>query len=199
MPLTITICNGKGGAGKTTLSVLLATAFNRAGHAAALLDRDPQATATRWLGETGDVPVAPTDGSGDHRLLIIDTPPRLDSRFLHEALSQSHIAIIVTSPSPADLWSSQDTVATIRQHLPAGCPARLLFNQVQARTVLSRGVNDLAARIGLPALNTRIGRRQAFQHAPLLGWSALDAVSREELRQAALEIAALAPPPPASS
>ena len=58
MPLTITICNGKGGAGKTTLSVLLATAFNHAGHAAALLDRDPQATASRWLNETGDVPVA---------------------------------------------------------------------------------------------------------------------------------------------
>jgi chromosome partitioning protein len=198
MPLTITICNGKGGAGKTTLSVLLATAFNHAGHAAALLDRDPQATATRWLGETGDVPVAPADGGGDHRLLIIDTPPRLDSHLLHEALSQSHIAIIVTSPSPADLWSSQDTVATVREHLPDGCPARLLFNQVQARTVLARGVDDLATRIGLPALKARIGRRQTFQHAPLLGWSALDAVSREELLQAALEIASLAPPPPSS-
>jgi chromosome partitioning protein len=195
MPLTITICNGKGGAGKTTLSVLLATAFMRTGHAVALLDRDPQATASRWLRETGDVPIVPADGSGDHRLLIIDTPPRLDSTLLHQALSQSHIAIIVTSPSPADLWSSQDTVAIVRQHLPDGCPARLLFNQVQARTVLARGVDDLAGRIGLPALRSRIGRRQTFQHAPLLGWSALDAVSREELLNAALEIAALAPPP----
>ena len=189
--MKITVCNGKGGAGKTTLSVLLAAAFRNAGHAVALLDRDPQGTATRWIGETGDVPLATPDGT--HRLLIIDTPPQLDSPLLHAALAESDVVLLVSSPSPADLWTSQDTVATITRHLPAGRPARLLFNQVQHRTVLARDLDALAERIGLPALQTRIGRRQSFQHAALLGWSALDADSREELLKAALEIAALRP------
>lgn len=186
----ITLCNGKGGAGKTTLAVLLATAFQKVGHRAGLIDRDPQGTATRWIRETGEPELAAADS--DHRLLVIDTPPRLDSELLHKSLAESDCAILVSSPSPADLWTSQDTVATIEQYLPDGRQARILFNQVQKRTVLAQNLEALTERIGLPALNTRIGRRQAFQHAPLLGWSALDAASREELLSAALEIAALA-------
>lgn len=189
--MIITICNGKGGAGKTTMAVLLCTAFKKAGHHVGLLDRDPQGTARRWVGETGEIELA--TGIDSHRLIVIDTPPRLDSDLLHRSLAESDCALLVTSPSPADLWTSQDTVATIHQHLPTGKPARLLFNQVQSRTVLAQGVEALTERIGLPALRTRISRRQAFQHAPLFGWSALDAASREELLSAALEIAALHP------
>ncbi len=189
--MKITVCNGKGGAGKTTLSVLLASAFRQAGHRVALLDRDPQGTATRWIGETHDVELAVA--GGDHRILIIDTPPQLDSPLLHQSLAESDCALLVSSPSPADLWTSQDSVAVIRRHLPAGRPARILFNQVQPRTVLGKDLATLAQRIGLPALSAHIGRRQAFQHAALLGWSALDAASREELLQAALELSALQP------
>ncbi len=190
-PLKITICNGKGGAGKTTMAVLLATAFQKTGHRVGVIDRDPQATAARWIEQTGELELATPDS--DHRLVIFDTPPRLDSTVLHQTLAESDCAILVSSPSPADLWTSQDTVKVIRQHLPPGKPARLLFNQVQRRTLLAQGIDTLTERIGLPALQSRIGRRQAFQHAPLLGWSALDAASREELLSAALEIAALHP------
>jgi chromosome partitioning protein len=185
----LTVCNGKGGAGKTTLSVLLATAFAKAGHRVALLDCDPQATATRWLAQTGEVPIAKP--GEDWPMLIIDTPPQLASPNLHAALAQSDAALLVSSPSPADLWTSQDTVAVIRQHLPEGRPARLIFNQVQARTVLAKDLATLAGHIGLPALSAHIGRRQAYQHAAILGWRALDKEGREELLQTALEIAAL--------
>ena len=187
--MTITVCNGKGGAGKTTLAVLLAIAFKKAGFTVALLDEDPQGTATQWLTETGDVPLARAGEEYPH--LIIDTPPQIKSPRLHQALGRSDAAILVSSPSPADLWTSKDTVTTIKRHLPPGRPARLLFNQVQHRTVLARNLDTMAERIGLPALGTRIGRRQTFQHAALLGWTALDATSREELLKAALEIAAL--------
>ena len=174
--MKITLCNGKGGAGKTTLAVLLGTAFQKAGHRVALVDRDPQGTATRWLRETGELELATPQG--EHRLVVIDTPPRLDSKLLHDSLAESDCAILVSSPSPADLWTSQDSVAVIRRHLPPGKPARILFNQVQRRTVLAGDLDNLAERIGLPALQTKIGRRQAFQHAALLGWAALDASSR---------------------
>ncbi len=187
----ITMCNGKGGAGKTTLAVLLATAFQKAGHRVALVDRDPQGTATRWIEETHDIELAQPDGN--HRLVLIDTPPRLESAALQESLAESDCALLVSSPSPADLWTSQNTVATIQKYLPAGRPARIIFNQVQSRTILAKDLAALAQRIGLPALTAHIGRRQAFQHAALLGWRALDAESREELLSAALEIAALHP------
>src|SRR5208282_896435 len=45
---TIAIISQKGGAGKTTLSVHMATAAALAGHSAAIIDLDPQGTAASW-------------------------------------------------------------------------------------------------------------------------------------------------------
>ena len=56
--MIIAFCNGKGGAGKTTLSVLLGCALADAGRRVGLLDRDPQRTATRWIQETKS-PITP--------------------------------------------------------------------------------------------------------------------------------------------
>ena len=106
---------------------------------------------------------------------------------MHESLAQADKVMLVTSPSPADLWTSQDTVGTIRAHYRKD-KAALVFNQVQRQTVLARELEPLAAKIGLPALNHQIGRRQCYQHALVLGWKALDAPAREEILQVALEI-----------
>lgn len=191
--MTITLCNGKGGSGKTTLSVLLASALAEAGHRVAVRDCDPQATATRWINEIGTLKVA-ADGER-YDALIIDTPPRLDSRALLDSLATSDVAILVTSPSPADLWTSRDTVKVLTSHFSNLASARVLFNQVQAKTVLARDLSDMAERIGLRALNTVIHRRQVYQHSALLGWKALSAEAREEVLKAALEIAALSRSP----
>jgi chromosome partitioning protein len=184
--MVITFCNGKGGAGKTTLSILLGCALADAGRHVAFLDRDPQQTATRWIQETKPaLALAQPDTAYD--ALIIDTPPRLDSSAVHESLARADKIVLVSSPSPADLWTSQDTVRVIREHYRKD-KAALLFNQVQRQTLLARELEPLAARIGLPALHHQIGRRQCYQHALLLGWKALDATAREEILQVALEI-----------
>ena len=47
--MMITLCNGKGGTGKTTMTVLLAHALAEAGKKVAVHDLDPQGTATEWL------------------------------------------------------------------------------------------------------------------------------------------------------
>ena len=44
----IAIVNQKGGVGKTTLAIHLATAFTAAGRNTLLLDIDPQASAAEW-------------------------------------------------------------------------------------------------------------------------------------------------------
>jgi chromosome partitioning protein len=184
--MVIAFCNGKGGAGKTTLSVLLGSALAGAGRRVGLIDRDPQRTATRWI-EHNRPEAFELDAGADYGAVIVDTAPRLDSPLVHESLRQADKVILVTSPSPADLWTSQDTVQVIRQHY-SGPKAAILFNQVQRQTVLARELDALAERIGLPALRHSVSRRQAYQHAMLLGWKALDAGAREEILQVALEI-----------
>lgn len=187
--MTITLCNGKGGSGKTTLTILLASALTEAGHAVAVLDTDPQKTATRWIAETNQLQL---DRSGLARTVtFIDTPPRLESKEVSKAMHQANVIVVVSSPSPADLFTSRDTAELIRREKLQN-RARLLFNQVQAGTVLARELDDLAERIGLPALKNRVHRRQAYQHAVLLGWKSLSADAREEVFKVALEITALA-------
>jgi chromosome partitioning protein len=187
--MEITICNGKGGSGKTTLTVLLACALTEAGHQVAVLDTDPQKTATRWIEAVGGPQLAEEGRS--YSALLIDTPPRLESQAVADAIQRADVVILVTSPSPADLFTSQDTVALIERE-GARSRARILFNQVQPRTILGRELEEMAERIGLPALKSKLSRRQVYQHAVLLGWKSLHGDAREELLKAALEITALA-------
>jgi chromosome partitioning protein len=184
--MTIVFCNGKGGAGKTTLAILLGCALADAGRRVGLVDRDPQGTASRWVAESdGGLEIAVQGERYD--AMIIDTPPRLDSVALQQSLSEADRTILVSSPSPADLWTSQDTVKIIRQYY-RGDKAAVLFNSVQRNTTLANELSLLGERIGLPMLSRQVCRRQAYQHAMLLGWKALDAKAREEVLQVALEI-----------
>jgi len=184
--MNITLCNGKGGTGKTTLSVLLAHALAEAGKRVAVLDFDPQSTARNWLREWESNKVAEYEPGSEYDAVFIDTPPRLDA--LPAALASCSVAVIVCSPSPADLWTTRDTAAAIRPHLPKGARLRLLFNGVLTRSVLARDLPALAERIGVKALTATVSRRQCYQHAALLGWRALDAAAREELFKVALEV-----------
>ncbi len=183
--MTITLCNGKGGSGKTTLSVLLGSALVEAGHAVALLDTDPQHTATRWIEEIGGLELA-VPGK-EYGALFIDTAPRLETKEVKDAIQRADVVVLVTSPSPADLFTSRDT-ATLIHREGAKDRAHILFNQVQPGTILARDLNDMAERIGLPAFKNTLRRRQAYQHAVLMGWKSLGGEAREELFKVALEI-----------
>jgi len=52
---TMTFANTKGGAGKTTVALIVATELARRGHRVALFDSDPQQWASRWFDLTGAV------------------------------------------------------------------------------------------------------------------------------------------------
>src|ERR1700754_4556067 len=101
----ITVCNGKGGSGKTTATILLGLALVEAGHKAKVLDIDPQNTASRWITD-GALPLGSDDPSAT---VLIDTPPRLDNPELSESIRESDIVIVFLSPSPMALFPSQDT------------------------------------------------------------------------------------------
>ncbi|OZC03191.1 ParA family protein [Rubricoccus marinus] len=79
---TLTICNHKGGTGKTTSSVHLAAAFGLMGHRVLLVDLDPQGFLTRTVGanepRTEHSSLALIHPEGDLRKLPVQSFPHFD-------------------------------------------------------------------------------------------------------------------------
>lgn len=190
--MVVTLCNGKGGAGKTTVSVLLALALAEAGRRVGVSDRDPQGTASLWLqdlaGEGRPEVVRP---GGSYDVVIVDTPPALEAPQVRASIEEADKVILVSSPSPADLWTTRKSAAVIKTYIAKRRPARVLFNSVQPGTLLARELGDMSEKIGLPSLVNSVRRRQCYQHAAVLGWTGLTADAKEEVMKLALEVISL--------
>ncbi len=78
---TITLANNKGGSGKTTTTVSLASAFAERGLRVLVVDLDPQASATEWLGGR-ESPVGLVEFSAGgirvSELVVASTAPGVD-------------------------------------------------------------------------------------------------------------------------
>ena len=187
--MKITLCNQKGGAGKTTLTMLLAMALARAGKKVGVIDLDSQETASHWLDlldEENLVKVTDPKSSQDCDIVFFDTPPSLGDE-LAQALKQSDIAVIVSSPSPADVWSSQQTVEFVNKQAPE-VKKGILFNKVEKGRKTSENLDKVAELLGVYQFKNTLPYYTAFQHAILDGWDALKSRDEKVVVNTALEI-----------
>jgi chromosome partitioning protein len=181
MPILALVGN-KGGAGKTTLCVNLATALN-ARAPTLVLDADPQLSSLQWY-ELADgentVPVvdvvedlvsAVAIARNEYEYLVLDCPPSVHAEQTGQALGISDLALIPVQPSPLDLWASvhiEERIETARAKNP-GLRAVLVINQLEPRTKLSRLMRQALAELSLPAADTAIRRRMVYRSAVLEG------------------------------
>lgn len=194
---TIALINGKGGAGKTTACMMLGLALAEAGYQVAISDRDEQGTASAWLArlraDAGKAKLPELlQRGGAYHFVIIDTPPLLQAPQVRDAIREAGKILLISSPSPADEWTTAKSAAFILSHVTKKQKARLLFNQVQTGTVLGENLDAAAERIGMAALKNYIRRRQAYQHAAVGGWGeGLTERAREEVLMLAHEVMSL--------
>ena len=202
----IAVVNQKGGAGKTTLAMLLAGRLADAGHAVLVADADPQNTAARWASAGEGFPARVEDLSGeegklhkhlkkrldDFDYIVIDSPPAATAPVIGSALRLAHLALVPVIPSPLDLWASlriRDAIQDARERNP-GLIARIVVNQAQPQTVLAREVLALLPEFGIPMLAAQLKQRTAYRQAAALGGSLARLGSRAAI--ASLEVDALA-------
>ncbi len=181
-PKTIAIVSQKGGSGKTTLAVHLATRAAQAKHESCVIDTDPQATAAAWSDWRGDfLPVVVT--SPPARLgrtiasaqkngvdfAVIDTPPHADAA-AREAIKAADIVLIPTKPRAFDLAALEpiaDLVAFAKK------PAFVVLNSVPSgATVLAKEARSAAKEMGLDICPVELGDRAAFHRSSANGETA---------------------------
>lgn len=183
----IAVVNQKGGAGKTTLTMLLAGNLAEQGRRVLVADADPQNTASRWASAGAGFPATVEDLSGEegklhkhlrkrleaYDYIVIDSPPAASAPVTLSALRLADLALVPVIPSPLDLWASLRIRAAIeaaRAKNPA-LVARLVVNQAQLNTVLAREVLGMLPEFGIPLLAAQLKQRTAYRQCAALGAS----------------------------
>jgi chromosome partitioning protein len=180
---TIAVLARKGGVGKSTLCILLYEAMRHAGHAILIKDWDAQGTSTKALEGFGD----PYLQANNAAVVIYDTPPNLDHIATAAAVRDADIILVVTSPSPADIWEANAAVRFAKAKNDRA-RIRVMVNKVRKGTVLGRLVEESVREIEAPTLPVMLSARECYQHAVVQGWKALDTSAREEVLQLTLSL-----------
>lgn len=182
---TIVFASSKGGAGKTTAAIILASELVRRGRAVTLVDADPNRHLAAWAGDlSGDGPsggspaigivstsedrilddLAAVEGSG---FVIVDLEGRANVAMSY-AVSMADLVIIPCRASDLDGREAVRVLGFIRQQerlLGRPVAAALLRTQVNAaiHTRIERAIMADMAAAGCAVFENRLAERDAFR------------------------------------
>jgi len=184
--MIISFVNQKGGVGKTTMAINLASNLVRKNHKLVLIDADPQASAATWhsiednqafeiLDHPGEMTQADVEClESEFEYVIIDAPPAVDDK-VKTILKASDLAILPVTPSSLDLWSCKETLDTMNPNsevLQNG-EVRLLINRKIPGTRVGREVRQALEKFETPVFETELCQRVAYIDAMKYGVSVM--------------------------
>lgn len=194
---TVAILSEKGGAGKTTLTVHLATAAQLSGFPTAIIDLDPQASAADWADSRNTPPEAVaipparlpvalarlrTDG---YAFVVIDTG-RDSNNAGYTAAAAADLILVPCRVGRFDLRALGRTLDLAKL---AGKAAHIVFNDLAPRSTKIRAeAVEALAPTGCVIAPAQLSHRAIYRDAPTAGQTAQEA---EPDGPAAAEVAAL--------
>ena len=180
MPV-IAFANPKGGAGKTTSALLLASELAGRGASIAIIDADPE----KWISQWGALPGRPTNVSivtdvtedsivdqieaaaAEAQFVVIDLEGTA-SLMVANAIGMSDLVIIPTQGSSMDAKGAAKTIRLIRNQARMArrdIPHAVLLTRTSAAVASRaiRNVRDQLDQAGIPVFETSIVERAAYR------------------------------------
>jgi chromosome partitioning protein len=207
----ISVCNYKGGAGKSTIAVNLACALQRSlGSECLLVDADRQGTALRWSG-SGKLAVKVVDRvlheareddrypgmlwitqikmlAEKHPYIVIDMPPGLQFS-LAAVTAVSDLILIPVNASGIDFHSTAHFINLIKKSRKIRASAKpgclIVPNRLDRRTTIAQNLaryEQFEEPIA-PAIGMRTAFAYAFDHGQWVGDFAPGTPAHREIQQ----------------
>ena len=203
--MVVSLINQKGGVGKTTAAVNLASGLAEAGNRILVVDADPQGSVVQWQsiadGAEFEVLHLPSPQLSkelktvsrryDH--IVVDSPPAIED-ITRAAIEVSNLAIIPIAPSPLDIWSSKETIALVNTlgKKYRKLNAKILIYRKIPGTRLGKEAREAMGSYDLDILSTEISQRIVFVEAMIAGLSVLKyapkSIAADEIRSLCKEI-----------
>ncbi|BAC19771.1 CobQ/CobB/MinD/ParA nucleotide binding domain protein [Corynebacterium efficiens YS-314] len=190
--MRISFVHTKGGVGKTTSSILLATAAIRRGIDVEFFDADPQASASRWaeVARNREDPlefeVMPASAKklrahpASTGWQIVDTPPG-NAAEIQAAIDTADLVIVPTHPSPIDLDRVWPTLETINHRMVG-----VLLIGVQERRRLYQDTREIFESQGVSTFYNTVPEREDIK--AMFGTNPRNIYSFDEICTEILEI-----------
>jgi chromosome partitioning protein len=164
--MIISVLNQKGGVGKTTLAVHIATALAQHGPRVLLVDADQQGSALDWSAsrDANSSPLFPVIGlpkkslhreipslAEDYKYVIIDGPPRVND-VARSAILASDLVLIPVQPSPYDVWAAKEIVDLLSEVTTFNEKVKSAFviNRKIVNTAIGRDVTEALSGYPIP-------------------------------------------------
>lgn len=206
--MIISFINQKGGSGKTTLAVNVASTLVKLGYSVLLIDADSQESSSAWASIRAEtlfqvISMARPNFAKDamkmalnYDFTIIDGPPHAQE-ISRSCIAAADLVLIPIEPSGLSIWASEMTVAQIYEASECkNIHAAFIISRKIKRTIIGRQIYVMAEGYRLPILTSHVHQRVAFAECLTLGKSIHEyepyGLAVEEIQQLTNEILDLA-------
>lgn len=188
-PLVLAFAGGKGGIGKSTLTVSIAVEWHRRGLRVLVVDADDEQRSCLTWAEIADekgVSRPEVIALGDdirtelpreleraqregrpYDVVILDCPGRIGRRVTY-AVGSSHVVVFPCAPSPFEIWamdSSLKVVQDVREETGHKVDAAIVITAKQDNTVIGRQLRVILGDAPVPVMSTELRFSVDYKYA----------------------------------
>jgi chromosome partitioning protein len=180
--MIISFINQKGGVGKTTIAINVASYLAQQGFKTLLIDADKQGSSSTWASFREETPfqvvsLARENMAKDALSLatqydytLIDAPPHAEA-ISRSCIIAADIVVMPIEPSGLSTWASDVTVQQVEQarEYKKNLKCGFVVSRKIGQTVIGRQVREMVENTGIRVFDADIENRVAFAESMTMG------------------------------